>query len=221
MGNFWWVLISLQQSMLIVAFCPCILPVLIISCLEKIVSVSKMIQRAEKGRKGPQNVRVSYFCLQIFMCWHCSAHYPIIEPNSNFLSPLHLVMLERYVDIQLSPSLTRVWKAFSFLLMEDGSQVNFFFNSWDAHCFYAPSILKSYLTVSIGSTYESCIPSDINHTGTLSRVNPMRRALNRARCSVFPVDTSGSIYCFQRDWFTQQWCSEENNWYACNFKLMS
>lgn len=49
-----------------------------------------------------------------------------MEPSSNFFSSLLLVILERYVDIHLSPSTTRIWQAFVFLLMEGGSQVHFF-----------------------------------------------------------------------------------------------
>lgn len=96
-----------------------------------------------------------------------------------------------------------------------------FFNSWDAQSFYASSALKSYLTVSTGCTCKSCIPSDISHAGILPRVNPMRRAVNQARCSLFPVDTSSPSYCFQRACLTQQWCSDMENLCTCNFDFIS
>lgn len=97
----------------------------------------------------------------------------------------------------------------------------FSFNSWDAQSFYASSALKSYLTVSTGCTCKSCIPCDISHAGTLPRVNPMRRAVNQARCSLFPVDTSSPSYCFQRACLTQQWCSDMDILCTFNFDFIS
>lgn len=114
--------------------------------------------------------------------------------------------------------------------MEDSSQVAFWLGFvllfilkkfWDAQSFYAPSALKNYLTVSTGCTCKSCIPADINHTGTLPRVNPMRRALNQARYSLFPVDTSSPSYCFQRGCLTQQWCNNMDNLCTCDFDFIS
>lgn len=112
--------------------------------------------------------------------------------------------------------------------MEDSSQVVFwlgfvlvFFNLWNAQSFYAPSALTSYLTVSTGCTCKACIPSDINHTGTLPGVNPMRRAVNQAQYSLFPVDTSSPSYCFQRGCLTQQWCSNMDNLCVCDFDFIS
>lgn len=159
-------------------------------------------------------------------------HYLITESNSNFFSSLLLDLLERYVDIHLSPSPTRACQVFG---VSDGGWFSgvfwlglvfvlffgFFFNSWDAQSFYASSALKSYLTVSTGCTCKSCIPSDISHAGILPRVNPMRRAVNQARCSLFPVDTSSPSYCFQRACLTQQWCSDMDNLCTCNFDFIS
>lgn len=75
--------------------------------LEKLVSVSKIIQTAEKGQKGSRNVLVADFHALTLFC-----HYLLTKPNSVFFSSL--LLLKRYVGIHLFPSLTRACQAFGF-----------------------------------------------------------------------------------------------------------
>lgn len=82
--------------------------------LEKVVSVSKIIQIIQKkGKKDPEmclfHVLVADVHALTLFC-----HYLLTESNSNFFSSLLLDLLERYVGIHLSPSPTRACQAFGF-----------------------------------------------------------------------------------------------------------
>lgn len=76
------------------------------------MSVSKMIQKAKKGQKKDPEMCLFHVLVADFHALTLFCHYLITESNSNFFSSLLLDLLERYVDIHLSPSPTRACQAF-------------------------------------------------------------------------------------------------------------
>lgn len=148
------------------------------------------------------------FCIFIYRFSHTDAVLPITQLwNLIIISSHHRFRLywrDKWIFIILCPLPESGWPSVSSWWRVVLRCIYYFFVIHGMLTPFMPHQYWSYLTVSIGSTYESYIPSDINHIGTLPRVNPMRRALNQAWHSLFPVDTSSSSYCFQRSCFTKQ-----------------